>query len=129
MVLMLSTPVSGRVFSLMSGNWLGSPLSSNQVLKVRLTTIGLSRSSLCYQDHMQLNLTIFLDLKKTFNAVVHKTLIEKLRKYGTRELSGDWFQSKLETEGSTVPPMVMSVLLRQLHVVFLRTPVLAPFPS
>ena len=47
-------------------------------------------------DHKQLNLTIFLDLKKAFDTVDHKILLGKLRKYGIRELSGDWFQSYLE---------------------------------
>ena len=47
-------------------------------------------------DHKQLNLAIFLNLKKAFDTVDHKILLEKLRKYGIRELSGDWFQSYLE---------------------------------
>ena len=47
-------------------------------------------------DHKQLNLAIFLNLKKTFDTVDYKILLEKLRKYGIRELSGDWFQSYLE---------------------------------
>ena len=47
-------------------------------------------------DHKQLNLAIFLDLKKAFDTVDHKILLEKLRKYGIRELSGDWFESYLK---------------------------------
>ena len=47
-------------------------------------------------DHKKLNLAIFLDLKKAFDTVDHKILLEKLRKYRIRELSGDWFQSYLE---------------------------------
>ena len=35
----------------------------------------------------------------------------------------------LKAESSTVPPVVMSQGLGQLHVVFLRVPVLAPFSS
>ena len=49
-----------------------------------------------YTDHKQLNLAIFLDLKKAFDTVDHKILLEKLRKYGIRELFGDWFQSYIE---------------------------------
>ena len=47
-------------------------------------------------DHKQRNLAIFLDLKKAFDTVDHKILLEKLRKYGIRELSGDWFESYLK---------------------------------
>ena len=43
-------------------------------------------------DHKTLNLAIFLDLKKAFDTVDHKILLEKLRTFGLRELSGDWFQ-------------------------------------
>ena len=44
----------------------------------------------------QLNLTIFLDLKKAFDTVNHVILIGKLRKYGGRDIAGDWIQSFLE---------------------------------
>ena len=47
-------------------------------------------------DHKQFNLATFLDLKKAFDTVDHKILLEKLSKYGIRELSGDWFQSYLK---------------------------------
>ena len=47
-------------------------------------------------DHKQLNLAIFIDLTKAFDTVDNETLLEKLRKYGIRELSGDWLQSYLE---------------------------------
>ena len=44
----------------------------------------------------QLNLTIFLDLKQAFDTVNHKSLLEKLKKYGIRDIAGDWLQSYLE---------------------------------
>ena len=44
----------------------------------------------------QLNLTIFLDLKKEFDTVNHVILMGKLRKYGIRDISGDWIQSHIE---------------------------------
>ena len=47
-------------------------------------------------DNKQLNLTIFLDLKKAFDTVNHKILLEKLKKYGIRDIAGDWLQSYLE---------------------------------
>ena len=44
----------------------------------------------------QLNLTIFLDLKKAFDTVNNAILIGKLRKYGIRDITGEWIQSYLE---------------------------------
>ena len=47
-------------------------------------------------DNKKLNLTIFLDLKKAFDTVDHKILVEKLRRYGMRDTAGNWFQSYLD---------------------------------
>ena len=44
-------------------------------------------------DHSKINLTIFLDLKKAFDAVDHSVSMKKLRTYGVRGKSGDWFES------------------------------------
>ena len=44
-------------------------------------------------DHSKINLIIFLDLKKTFDVVDHRVLIKKLRAYGVRGKSEDWFES------------------------------------
>ena len=66
---------------------------------VQLSITSLIDSTDCWYeniDHKQLNLAIFLDLKKAFDTVDQKILLEKLRKYGIRELSRDWFQSYLE---------------------------------
>ena len=45
-------------------------------------------------DKKQLNLAIFLDLKKAFDTVDHKILIEKL---GIKGISGEWFPSFLSS--------------------------------
>ena len=63
------------------------------------TTISLIDSTdHCYEniDHKQLNLAMFLDLKKALDTVDQKILLEKLRKYGIPDFSGDWFKSYLE---------------------------------
>ena len=48
----------------------------------------------------QLNLTIFLDLKKAFDTVNYAILMGKLRKYGIRDIAGDWIKSYLENRKS-----------------------------
>ena len=42
-------------------------------------------------DKKQLNLAIFLDLKKAFDTVDHTILIKKLNALGMRGNSGSWY--------------------------------------
>ena len=49
-------------------------------------------------DSKQLNLTIFLDLRKAFDTVDHEIMIKKLWKYGMRGNTGSWFQSYLDQD-------------------------------
>ena len=46
-------------------------------------------------DEGKINLRIFLDLKKAFDTVDHKTLLLKLRKCGIESISYNWFTSYL----------------------------------
>ena len=75
-------------------------------------------------DQTQLNFAVFLDFKMAFDTVDHKILLEKLKKFLETA-----FNHTQKTEGSTVPPMVMSQGLGQLHLVFPKVPVLAPYFS
>ena len=62
-----------------------------------ITSLNGSTDNWCENiDNKQLNLTIFLSLKKAFDTVNHKILLEKLKKYGIGDIAGDWLQSYLE---------------------------------
>ena len=44
-------------------------------------------------DRSNVNLTIFLDLKKAFDTVDHGILLKKLRAYGKKVLRKFWYQN------------------------------------
>ena len=46
-------------------------------------------------DKKQLNLSLFLDLKKAFDTVDHKIMVKKLNAIGVRGIAGEWFDSYL----------------------------------
>ena len=46
-------------------------------------------------DKKQLNLSLFLDLKKAFDTVDHQIMVKKLNAIGVRGIAGDWFASCL----------------------------------
>ena len=41
------------------------------------------------------NFTLFLDPRKAFDTVNHKTLLEKLESYGIKDTENAWFESYL----------------------------------
>ena len=48
-------------------------------------------------DKKQLNLAIFLDLRKVFDTVDHTILIKTLGAHGIKGISGKWFTSFLRS--------------------------------
>ena len=66
--------------------------------KLYSTVTSLINSTDYWYDNMdkkQLNLAIFLDLKKAFDTVDHRILIKNLGAYGIRGISGGWLTSFL----------------------------------
>ena len=75
-------------------------LTSNQYAfrKLYSTIMSLINSTehwLENADNRKLNMTVFLDLKKAFDTVEHKILIDKLFKYGIKGKEREWFKSYL----------------------------------
>ena len=60
-------------------------------------TFLINGTDYCYDnmDKRQLNLAIFLDLKKAFDTIDHAILIKKLNALGMRRISGAWLTSFL----------------------------------
>ena len=89
-------------------------MSQSAFQKCCSTITSLIDSTDKWYDNMndkQINLPIFLDLKKAFDAFNHAILIGKLRKYCIRDIAGDWIQSYLEN--SIVPQMASIWGLKQ----------------
>ena len=53
-------------------------------------------------DHKNLNLTIFLDLKKALDTVDHRIMLEKIMSYGIRGIHENWFKSYCTTDNNSV---------------------------
>ena len=78
-----------------------SILTSSQAVfrKIYSRTTSLISRTDYWQENMdknKINLTIFLDLRKAFDAVDHGIVLKKLNSYGIADRAGNWFQSYLE---------------------------------
>ena len=75
-------------------------LTNNQYAfrKLYSTTMSMINSTehwLENANNQKLNMAVFLDLKKTFDMVDHRILIDKLFKYGIKGKEREWFKSYL----------------------------------
>ena len=68
---------------------------SNQVYST-ITSL-ISSTEFWYEntDRSNVDLTMFLDLKRAFHTVDHDILLKKISSYGMRGKAGGWFESYL----------------------------------
>ena len=95
---MLERLLHDQLFDFLSMN---KQLTSNHAAFRKLySTVTSLISSTDYwyenKDYSQVNLAIFLDLKKAFDTVDHSILVKKLSSYGIRDKVGEWFESYLQ---------------------------------
>ena len=89
---MLEKIVHDQLIEYLITNKVSTP-NQSAFRKLYSTVTSLINSTDYWYDNMdkkQLNLAIFLDLKKAFDTVDHRILIKKLGAYGIRGISGVW---------------------------------------